>query len=112
MPPRQTKMIPKRVKLAPTRSEKNTKTARDDLEAAHGGPTQGLKTQKAILLQQNTKAGQHKTHSKRMKRLRRHAKMIPKRPKLAPTWSKKQEDDPPEMTPTRLTVAPPKDSRP
>ena len=94
MPPRQTNMIPKRVKLAPTRSEKNTKTARDDLEAAHGGPTQGLKTQKAILLQQNTKAGQHKTHPIRMKRLRRQAKMIPKRPKLAPTWSKNQEDDP------------------
>ena len=87
-------MIPKRVKLAPTRSEENTKTARDDLDAAHGGPTQGLTTQVAILLQQNTKAGQHKTHPIRMKRLRRQAKMIPKRPKLAPTRSKKQEDDP------------------
>ena len=107
MPPRQTNMIPKRVKLAPTRSEKYTKTARDDLDAAHGGPTQGLKTQKAILLQQNTKAGQHKTHPIRMKT----SQNDPQTAQVSPDAVQKTGRQP-EMTPTRFTVAPPKDSRP
>ena len=94
MPPRQTKMIPKRLKLAPTRSNKNTKTIRDDPEAAHGGPTQEFKIPKAILLRQSTNAAQRKTHPIRGKKFRRQAKLMPKRFKLAPTRSKKQEDDP------------------